>query len=76
MLRHAISALAFALQLAPPAGAVVRHNRLDQLDKCRFVHRFTPVHLDCPSGLIALPLIDDSFPVLPAMLLTGNNQVE
>ena len=34
---------------------------MDKRDTCLFVHCFALTHLDCSGGLIAMPLIDDSF---------------
>ena len=42
-------------------AAVARHDCLDKRDKCLFVQCFALAHMDCPGGLIAMPLIDDSF---------------
>src|SRR5215831_18003618 len=58
-----LTLFAVALQLAPAASAVVRHDGLDKRDKCLFVHGFALTHLDCSGGLIVMPLIDDSFEI-------------
>ena len=58
-----VSAALFAVALhrAPAAHTVVCDNGLDKRDTCLFVHGFALTHLDCSSGLIVMPLIDDSF---------------